>query len=143
MTLDEAIKRYTSNAEYERTHGNLQGCSDFKQLATWLKELKQLREQISSSENKWIPLTERPMTEEEREEYEGIIILNCPLPEDGQEVLISYGGYVCIDTFHDDDGCYFENTEIDDVDAWMPLPLPYKTESEEGNDRAGKRHEET
>lgn len=45
MTLDEAIKTYTSNAEYERTHGNLQGCLDFKQLADWLKELKQLREQ--------------------------------------------------------------------------------------------------
>ena len=45
MTLDEAIKTYTSNAEYERTHGNLQGCLDFKQLADWLKELKQLKEQ--------------------------------------------------------------------------------------------------
>lgn len=44
MTLDEAIKRYTDNAEYERTHGNLQGCLDFKQLAEWLKELKELRD---------------------------------------------------------------------------------------------------
>ena len=80
--------------------------------------------------NKWIPLTERPMTEEEREEYEGIMILNCPLPKDGEEVLVSYGDYVCIDTFHDDDGCYFEDVEIDDVEAWMPKPLPYKAESE-------------
>lgn len=45
MTLDEAIKRYIDNAEHERTHGSLQGCKDFKQLAEWLKELKQLREQ--------------------------------------------------------------------------------------------------
>lgn len=45
MTLDEAIKTYESNAEHERTHGSLQGCLDFKQLAEWLKELKQLREQ--------------------------------------------------------------------------------------------------
>jgi hypothetical protein len=44
MTLDEAIKRYTDNAEYERTHGNLQGCMDFKQLAEWLKELEKLKE---------------------------------------------------------------------------------------------------
>lgn len=43
MTLEEAIKRYTNNAEYERTHGNLQGCLDFKQLAEWLRELKKLR----------------------------------------------------------------------------------------------------
>lgn len=45
MTIDESIQRYTDNAEYERTHGNLQGCLDFRQLAEWLRELKQLREQ--------------------------------------------------------------------------------------------------
>ncbi len=44
MTIDEAIKRYADNAEYERTHGNLQGCLEFTQLVKWLKELKQLRE---------------------------------------------------------------------------------------------------
>ncbi len=54
---------------------------------------------------KWIPLIKRPMTDEEREYYrewsdiEGAMIFDCPLPEDGQEVLVSYGGYVCVDTF--------------------------------------------
>lgn len=43
MTLDEAIKKYIDNAEYERTHGNLQGCLDFRQLAEWLRELKMWR----------------------------------------------------------------------------------------------------
>lgn len=43
MTIDEAIKRYTDNAEYERTHDNLQGCIDFRQLAEWLRELKKYR----------------------------------------------------------------------------------------------------
>lgn len=47
MTLDKAIKRYTNNAEYERTHGNLQGCLEFRQLAGWLKELKEKRKLIS------------------------------------------------------------------------------------------------
>ena len=45
MTLKEAIERYTSNAEYERTHGNLQGCLEFRQLAEWLKDYKRLLEQ--------------------------------------------------------------------------------------------------
>jgi len=45
MTIDEAIKRHVDNADYERAHGNLQGCLEFKQLAKWLKELKQLRKQ--------------------------------------------------------------------------------------------------
>lgn len=47
MILDEAIERYTNNAEYERTHGNLQGCLDFRQLAEWLKELKRDREVLT------------------------------------------------------------------------------------------------
>ena len=45
MTLDEMIERYTRNAEYERTHGNLQGCLEFRQLAEWLKDYKRLLEQ--------------------------------------------------------------------------------------------------
>ena len=43
MKLDEAITRYKSNAEYERTHGNLQGCLEFRQLAKWLEELRAYR----------------------------------------------------------------------------------------------------
>ena len=155
MTLDEAIKHCEEVAEEnekfcfkkggkggyfnEDTDWNNRKCAkEHRQLAAWLRELKQLREQMNGSvhPNEWIPLIKRPMTKEEREEYEertGItetMIINCPLPEDGEEVFVSYGGYVSIDTFHDDDSCYFENTEIDDVEAWMPLPLPYKGESE-------------
>ena len=43
MTIDEAIERYESNAEYERTHGNLQGCLEFRQLEKWLEELRAYR----------------------------------------------------------------------------------------------------
>ena len=46
-TLDEVIKRYTDNAEFERRNGNLQGCLEFRQLAEWLKDYKQLLEQKS------------------------------------------------------------------------------------------------
>lgn len=43
MTIDEAIERYVDNSEFERIHGNLLGCLEFKQLAKWLKELKMYR----------------------------------------------------------------------------------------------------
>ena len=53
MTIDEAITRYKNNAEYERQHGNLQGCLEFKQLAKWLEQnqnientVKEIRELI-------------------------------------------------------------------------------------------------
>ena len=107
MTLDEAIKTYTDNAEYERTHGNLQGCLEFKQLAEWLKELKQLREQT-----RWIPISEK-------------------LPKEGEEVLVSgydtYNKKVIIARYQGEQ--YGFTCGL--VSAWMPLPGPYKAESEE------------
>ena len=112
MTLEEAIKRYIDNAEYERTHGNLQGCLDFRQLAEWLKELKQIREQT-----RWIPVSEE-------------------LPEDGKEVLTcSTDGFIEIQSLEKFYDVYWENrkedwTDFDEVIAWMPLPKSYKAESE-------------
>ena len=47
MTLDQAIARYTNNAEYERRNGSIQGCMEFRQLAEWLKDYKRLLEQKS------------------------------------------------------------------------------------------------
>lgn len=43
-TLSEAIVRYNNNAEYERTHGSLQGCLEFRQLAEWLEQLQKIQE---------------------------------------------------------------------------------------------------
>ena len=43
MTIDKAITKYKNNAEFERTHGNLQGCLEFRQLAKWLEELRTYR----------------------------------------------------------------------------------------------------
>ena len=48
MTIEEAIKRFQNNAEYERTHGNLQGCLEFRQLAKWLGQLQNIQEIIDS-----------------------------------------------------------------------------------------------
>ena len=87
--------------------------------------------------DKWIPITKRPMTEDEKPWHESCYdeaeILDCPLPEDGEDVLITVNGTTWIDTFIRDetDGCYFESYDIDEVKAWMPLPKPYKAESEE------------
>lgn len=95
---------------------------------------------VRPQEPKWIPVTTRPMTEEEKERYkeqleyvDDAVIFNCPLPDDGQEVLITVYGETELDTFYNDaiDGCYFENRDIEDVTAWMPLPEPYKSQKSE------------
>lgn len=50
MTLEEAIITYTSNAEYERTHGNLQGCLEFRQLAEWLRKYQKIQEIVKNTQ---------------------------------------------------------------------------------------------
>lgn len=57
-------------------------------------------------------------------------MLENEMPLDGQEVLVSIGEFVSEDVF-DEDFYNFENNDIENVDAWMPLPEPYKSESED------------
>lgn len=85
----------------------------------------------------WIPIKTRELTEEEKKHFEeqlemGVNEIICsPLPEDGQEVLITMYDRVYLDTFCDDwYGSSFENADIEDVKAWKPLPEPYR---EDGN----------
>lgn len=87
-------------------------------------------------EGAWIPIKTRPGTDEEYETFgmyddcprEDFRVFDCPLPDDGQEVLVTtQWGNVCIDIWHSDDcGSYFEdNYDDDDVIAWMPMPKAY------------------
>ena len=50
MTIEEAITRYKNNAEYERTHGNLQGCLEFRQLAEWLRKYQKIERYMEKLE---------------------------------------------------------------------------------------------
>ena len=96
-------------------------------------------------EPQWIPVKMRPMDSEEREywedqfgeklEDEDAVMFDCPMPEDGQEILVSYRKWISMDKCEIDGGCYGleGNGDWEDVIAWMPLPEPYK---EKDNERA-------
>lgn len=119
MTLDEAIRRYTSNAKYERTHGSLQGCLEFRQLADWLKELKQLREKA-----RWIPVSEGLP-----EDYKTVI---ASVNIDGREYVFSevrYSKEFGWEWAYESGADYWEY--LNGVDAWMPLPKPYEPQESE------------
>lgn len=88
----------------------------------------------------WIPVTYRPMTEEEEKDFceklgveDGSLedwekrVFTCHLPDDGQEILTSFGRYVREDICSwDEYGCGLENNgDWDGIDAWMPKPEPY------------------
>lgn len=50
MSIEEAIERYKNNAEYERTHGNLQGCLEFRQLVEWLRKYQKIQEIVKNTQ---------------------------------------------------------------------------------------------
>jgi hypothetical protein len=80
----------------------------------------------------WNELVFRNLTPEEEKEYANFdwsyMVEN--LPEYGEEVLVTDGKSVWVDSFDEDDYVYLSDTdgEIDGVTAWMPLPAPYKGE---------------
>ncbi len=122
MTLEEAIKHCEEVAEtnericatelsvglpdiYNHKDEAKKCADEHKQLAEWLKELKQLREQT-----RWIPVSER-------------------LPENrNQEVLISLEWGIDIGRYSDGEwhSEWINHYDDGNVLAWMPLPEPYK-----------------
>lgn len=115
IMIDEVITRYKHNAEYVRRDGNLQGCLEFRQIAEWLEELKQLREQT-----RWISVSER-------------------LPKAG-EYVGNVAKYYLVQNEHGDmmvarythseywEEMYHFNPIADEVIAWRELPEPYEVQ---------------
>lgn len=128
MTLDEAIKHTEEVADKKKREKqkwdkwlesgydhravaekvSCESCAEeHRQLAEWLKELNQLREQTS-----WIPISEK-------------------LPEDNTEVLVTtydiYDKKVRTTWYQDKEHGFLCGL----VKAWMPKPKPYEVESEE------------
>lgn len=80
----------------------------------------------------WHKLIFRNLTPEEEKEYANFdwsyMVEN--LPDFGEEVLVTDGKNVWIDSFDEDAYVYLSGTDsdLDDVIAWMELPEPYKEE---------------
>ena len=83
-------------------------------------------------ENGWIPVKYHQISEKERAE-ESIsndirYMLDCKMPDDGQEILVTNGESTWQDTsFIDCDGYYLDSGyDWIEITAWRPLPEPYK-----------------
>ena len=84
------------------------------------------------TEQRWIPVKYHELTEEERKEclFSADIkyMLDCELPDDEQEIIVTDGRHVWVDTCIVNDGYALDSEHdwIEDVVAWMPLPEPYR-----------------
>lgn len=109
MTLEEAIEHAEKEVAKLEQKCEDSCAQDHRQLASWLKQLK----------DPWIPITER-------------------LPETGDYILISFDNFSLPDigryeVNEDGGGAFYPGDEDVSyasvgviVNAWMPLPKPYR-----------------
>lgn len=138
MTLDEAIKHceevaeelrnvdmgeldalYCGDTEYIEARKNdcIECAREHKQLAEWLKELKQLREQT-----RWIPCSERLPKENE---YVGDVCKYYLIQDEYGDMYVAHFssvGWIPINSL---------KAISDEVIAWQPSPQPYRVEKED------------
>ena len=107
--------------------------SNWRSVETWAKiatEAVETYEEMNKS--KWIKFTFRPLTEREKAKFPGrISIIDCKIPNDGEEIIVSDGKWVWTDTFGTDGFGWWLNGDYDyDLEDlwWMPLPEPPKEE---------------
>lgn len=91
----------------------------------------------------WHPIKKRPLTEEELRDFKDIFgeddvpgyILEGPLPEDGQMILVTYQmrgePVVAVDVCIADEMSYYleDLDDFDRIDAWAAFPKPYKNKT--------------
>jgi len=86
--------------------------------------------------SKWIPVKFRSLTDEEQKEYPDYCYMaDFPMPDEGEEILVSTKyGRVEKDECGFDDGYYLDSGYDwqTDIVAWMPLPKPYEPQESEG-----------
>jgi hypothetical protein len=117
LDLESAIKHCEEVADGMTEQGKCAECaSEHKQLAEWLKELKQLREQT-----RWTPCSERLPKENE---YVGDVCKYYLIQGEYGDMYVAHlsgVGWIPINSLQ---------AISDEVVAWQPLPQPYKAEME-------------
>jgi len=131
MTLDEAIKHCEEVADGLTEQGKCAECAaEHRQLAEWLKELKQLREQTQ-----WISVSEKMPQEREwigTKQFgttisdEVYVTFETPKGERFTRHLSFQNGELSPMEQSTIDAFFKGSTPV----AWMPLPEPYRAESE-------------
>ena len=112
----------------------LKGCTctdkhDEKIIKDFVVHIINEQPTVKTKVNKWIPFETREADQEEKEEYGWEAVLCCKLPEEDEEILVSYASEIVeADIFmRDGTECYLESGAefMTEAIAWMPFPDPY------------------
>jgi hypothetical protein len=136
MTLDEAIKHAEEVADEKKKEAcNLYDAKDYeesrdciwcseehRQLAEWLKGLKQLREQT-----RWIACSERLP----KIAYVYRVTRYYPNNVMNSKYIVDACAFDGSNTWYNDNRINHERSYANNVIAWQENPEPYKAESEE------------
>ena len=121
------LEQYKAEIEKKSQYKHELPGSALNIVNTLLNDLEQ-----DEKENGWIPVKYHQISEKERAE-ESIstdiqYMLDCKMPDDGQEILVTNGETTWQDTsFIDCDGYYLDSGyDWIEITAWQPLPKPYK-----------------
>ena len=91
----------------------------------------------AESKAEWIPVMWHEITDAEREENgyprEWVVLIDCEMPCDGQEILVqTTNGYIRWDVCYEDGEFSLDSglDWVEDIVAWMQLPKPYREDGE-------------
>ena len=113
-----------------------------KEIEESIEIVKQTAEEFGTDtnvgSNGWIPFVQRGMTKDEKESFGDLsFMLDCPLPDEDEEILITYKFknelYVDVDTFmRDGSECYLDSGRdfVTEAVAWRKKPEPYQPKGE-------------
>lgn len=139
LVIATAISAMQELQQY-RQIGTLGQCDGYKNHSQHIQEFDALYLKKCQEVNdlrkrmQWIPVTWHETTEDDEMDMRKYpICLDCPMPEEDQEILVcGKNGKIWLDTCLFYDGYLLDsgNDWVYDILAWMPLPEPYRLEEQ-------------
>lgn len=133
QTCDDCISRTEALKAIEKEKQGWEGAERYAidECHTRIAELPS----VTPQQTRWIPVKWHIKTKvEEYEQYpEGVVMFDCPMPKEGEDVLVTIKGkddyrWVKRDIAVQNEGEWYTDSGYNwvDVIAWMPFPKVYK-----------------
>lgn len=136
--FEKIVERLENESHWTESTFDEDGyCNDDSEEVVYLDRAIEIVKQTAEDYNDgWIPFTQRKLSEEEKKEIgtEYDYMLDCKLPEEDEEILVTYANRTVGEDIFMCDGtdCYLDsgNDFITEAVAWRHKPDPYRPNGE-------------